>query len=68
MKTGLGAFGHSFGVVLGVLYGVSGAPRSIKLGLQFRAVFLLFCPKINVAICPKIDVELNVVRWTCQCR
>ena len=37
----------------GVLYGVSGALRSIKLGLQNRAFLGQVCPKQKVAMCPK---------------
>ena len=63
-----GSFLALFLAHFGVLDGVSGALRSIKLGLQFRAFFLFFCPKIGRAICPKIDVELNCARWTWERR
>ena len=50
LEDGFGCFLALFLAHFGVLYGVSGALRSIKLGLQIRAFLGQVCPKKKVQV------------------
>ena len=57
LENWFGCFLALFLAHFGVLYGVSGALRSIKLGLQIRVFLGQVCPKKKLESCPKKNVK-----------